>query len=115
MLKPLTILISAGGTGGGIYPALAVAEGLRRIAPDCILHYAGSVGGMERDLVAQEPKGAFAGYHEVQSGPMNGVPPQRVAASLIKLMIGLVQSLRLISQIHPDALFLTGGWVTFPV
>jgi UDP-N-acetylglucosamine--N-acetylmuramyl-(pentapeptide) pyrophosphoryl-undecaprenol N-acetylglucosamine transferase len=113
-----TLLISAGGTGGGIYPALAVAEGIRRTQPECQMHFVGSVGGMERDLVGREQKPdapLFSGYHEVQSGPLHGVPPLRLLASLVKLSIGVVQALALIGAIKPSVLFLTGGWVTFPV
>ena len=112
MTKPITILISAGGTGGGIYPALAVAEGLRRVSPNGEVHFVGSVGGMESDLV---PRALFAGYHEVQSGPLHGVGIGRMIISLSKLTVGLVQSLGLVNRIRPDVLFLTGGWVTFPV
>jgi UDP-N-acetylglucosamine--N-acetylmuramyl-(pentapeptide) pyrophosphoryl-undecaprenol N-acetylglucosamine transferase len=107
-----TILISAGGTGGGVYPAIAVAEALRRISPGARMYYAGSVGGMEADIV---PRELFAGYHEVQSGPLNGVGIRRAVISLVKLAVGLVQSLRLLKQIKPSALFITGGWATFPV
>jgi undecaprenyldiphospho-muramoylpentapeptide beta-N-acetylglucosaminyltransferase len=109
--KAPTFLISAGGTGGGVYPAVAVAEALRRIAPDSPLHYVGSVGGMERDLV---PRELFAGYHEVYSGPLNGVSLRRVMISLAKLAVGVAQAWRLIGRIRPSALFLTGGWATFP-
>ncbi|HVO41548.1 MAG TPA: UDP-N-acetylglucosamine--N-acetylmuramyl-(pentapeptide) pyrophosphoryl-undecaprenol N-acetylglucosamine transferase [Aggregatilineales bacterium] len=117
MSHPSTILISAGGTGGGIYPALAVAEGLYRCAPDCRLHFVGGIGGMERGIVAREQQNRplFVDYHEVQSGPLHGVNPLRIATSLGKLAIGLFQGLRLVDQIKPDVLFLTGGWATFPV
>ena len=108
---PKAYLIAAGGTGGGVYPAVAVAEALRRIAPESPLYYAGSVGGMERDLV---PRDLLAGYFEVQSGPLNGVGVCRAAISLLKLMLGVVQAWRLLGRIRPDALFLTGGWATFP-
>ncbi len=108
---PKTYLIAAGGTGGGVYPAVAVAEALRRIAPESPLYYAGSVGGMERDLV---PRELLAGYIEIQSGPLNGVGLRRAAISLVKLAIGVVQAWRLIGRIRPAALFLTGGWATFP-
>lgn len=109
--KAPTFLISAGGTGGGVYPAVAVAEALRRIAPDSPLYYTGSVGGMERDLV---PRELFAGYNEVHSGPLNGVSLRRVVISLAKLAVGTAQAWRLIGRIRPSALFLTGGWATFP-
>jgi len=108
---PLSILISAGGTGGGIYPAVAVAEAFRRIAPEVNLHFVGSVGGMERDLV---PRELFESYHEVQSGPLNGVGIRRAAISAIKVIVGIVQALGVIGRVRPNVLFITGGWATFP-
>ncbi len=108
---PISILISAGGTGGGVYPAVAVAEAFRRIAPEINLHFVGSVGGMERDLV---PRELFESYDEVQSGPLNGVGVRRAAISAIKLIIGVIQALGLIGRIRPNVLFITGGWATFP-
>ncbi len=111
MAKVPVFLISAGGTGGGVYPAVAVAEALRRSAPDSPLYYAGSVGGMERDLV---PRELFAGYSEVYSGPLNGVGSRRAVISLAKLAFGTAQAWRHIGRIRPAALFLTGGWATFP-
>lgn len=106
-----SILISAGGTGGGVYPAVAVAEALHQIAPERPIHFAGSVGGMERDLV---PRALFTSYNEVLSGPLNGVGVPRAALSAVKLSIGIVQAWRMIGRIQPGVLFLTGGWATFP-
>src|SRR5689334_14009359 len=106
---PQSILISAGGTGGGVYPAVAVAEALRRVSPDAQLVYLGSVGGMEHTLV---PRELFVSYHEVQSGPLNGVSIRRTASSLIKLAIGTIQAWQLMGRIRPAVLFLTGGWAT---
>lgn len=108
---PLPILISAGGTGGGVYPAVAVAEALHHVSPESQLYYLGSVGGMERDLV---PRELFVSYHEVQSGPLNGVSLRRMVSSLIKLAMGTMQAWRLLGRLRPRVLFLTGGWATFP-
>ncbi len=69
---------------------------------------------MERDLVNRAGD-LFASYDEVQSGPLHGVSPRRFVISLFKLAIGTLQAGRLIAKHRPDALFLTGGWVTFPV
>ncbi len=114
-------MISAGGTGGGIYPALAVAEALHSAdlsadsSGDAVeLHYVGSVGGMERDLIARAGT-LFASYDEVQSGPLHGVSVPRMVISTLKLAFGTLQSLRLIARYRPGVLFVTGGWVTFPV
>ncbi len=108
--QPL-ILISAGGTGGGVYPALTIAEGLRRAAPETHLHFVGSVGGMEERLV---PREQFAGYHAVQGGPLVGVSLPRRIVSLLKILWGVIQSYLLALRLRPTALVITGGWATFP-
>jgi hypothetical protein len=82
---------AAGGTGGGIYPALAIADALRQQAPASQLYYIGSAGGMEEHLV---PRQQFAGYFGVQGGPLHGVSRLRQVASLAKLMLGIVQAWR---------------------
>src|SRR6266700_4323052 len=111
MANPAPFLISAGGTGGGVYPAIAVVEALRRVAPDRPLHFVGAVSGMEHILV---PRELFVGYHEVRSGPLNGVGKLRAAMSALKILIGTLQAWWLIGQVRPALLFLTGGWATFP-
>ena len=69
---------------------------------------------MERRLV-QESAIGFAGYHEVFAGPVHGVNPLRAAASLVKLGIGTLQSLRRLTQIRPRVILLTGGWANLPL
>src|SRR5262245_49829115 len=98
-------LISAGGTGGGVYPAIAVVEALRRIVPERPLHFVGAVGGMEKTLV---PRNLFEGYHEVRSGPLNGVGLIRAGIGALKILIGTMQAWLLIEEIRPALLFLTG-------
>ncbi len=107
-------MISGGGTGGGVYPALAVAEALHARNPALPLHYVGSVG-MERGLVGQGPtRTLFASYDEVQSGPLRGVSVPRRMISAIKMAIGTFQAMRLVRRYRLAALLLTGGWATFP-
>lgn len=105
------IFISAGGTGGGIYPALSVVEALREAAPQVSLHFIGSATGIENTLVPHE---GWAGYHTVQSGALHGVGRLRQIGSLAKILIGMWQAWRLAAKYRPRALFLTGGWATFP-
>lgn len=107
-----TFLISAGGTGGGIYPALAVIEALQRITPGCKVHYVGSVGGMEYYLV---PRDLVTSYQEVRSGPVHGVGVRRTVSSLLKISAGVLQSWQIIARLKPALLFMTGGWATLPV
>lgn len=67
-----------------------------------------------RDLVTQADV-HFDHVDEVLAGPLHGVPLTQKIASTIKLLVGLIQSLILVLRYRPQALFLTGGWVGFPV
>jgi UDP-N-acetylglucosamine--N-acetylmuramyl-(pentapeptide) pyrophosphoryl-undecaprenol N-acetylglucosamine transferase len=69
---------------------------------------------MEKGIVARTPH-LFAAYHEIHAGPLHGVPILRRINSLIKLARGTLQTLRLIGKYKPSVVFLTGGFVTFPV
>jgi undecaprenyldiphospho-muramoylpentapeptide beta-N-acetylglucosaminyltransferase len=107
-----SILIAAGGTGGGIYPALAVAEALRRVAPETKMHYVGSVGGMEDKLV---PRQLVDSYQSVYAGPVHSVGLVRTITSLLKIAVGMVQALALVLRLRPQVMFMTGGFATLPV
>ena len=78
------------------------------------LHFVGAAGGMERKLVL-ESELEFGGYHEVCAGPLHGVDPFRALASMIKLSIGVVQSLVMLLRARPKVILLTGGWANLPV
>jgi UDP-N-acetylglucosamine--N-acetylmuramyl-(pentapeptide) pyrophosphoryl-undecaprenol N-acetylglucosamine transferase len=110
-LSSETLFISAGGTGGGIYPALSVAEALRERAPHVQLRFIGSTTGIENELV---PRQGWAGFHSVPSGALHGVGRMRQLSSLVKIVRGTWQAWRLAGKYRPRALFLTGGWATFP-
>ncbi|UNS99046.1 UDP-N-acetylglucosamine--N-acetylmuramyl-(pentapeptide) pyrophosphoryl-undecaprenol N-acetylglucosamine transferase [Streptomyces tubbatahanensis] len=51
--EPLSVVIGAGGTGGHIYPGLALAEALRRAEPDAVISFVGTERGLETRLVPQ--------------------------------------------------------------
>ncbi|MEV7405164.1 UDP-N-acetylglucosamine--N-acetylmuramyl-(pentapeptide) pyrophosphoryl-undecaprenol N-acetylglucosamine transferase [Streptomyces sp. NPDC091267] len=67
MRTPLSVVIGAGGTGGHIYPGLALAEALRRAAPDSVISFVGTERGLETTLIPQ------AGYrlHTVDMIPFD--------------------------------------------
>lgn len=78
---------------------------------DAHLLYVGNPDGVERDLVARQD----LEFRGVASGPLHGVNPLRAAGSLLRIVRGTVAALRIVRTFKPDALMLTGGWVTFPV
>src|SRR5262245_23502394 len=91
----LRIMIASGGTGGHVYPALAVAEAMIARYPDVSLSFVGSVDGFERPLV-EESGVQFAHYDEVRAGPLHGVNPLRALISAVNLLVGTVQALLLV-------------------
>ena len=106
-------MISAGGTGGGVFPALTVARALRGEAPGVSLSFVGARGDMAREL-ARRDGSLFDSYHEVLAGPLHGVPRLEQIANVFRTLIGIVQALILVIRLRPQVLFLTGGWVGGP-
>jgi len=105
------VIVTGGGTGGHIYPALAIAKGLQETYRDCEILYVGTKKGLEADIV---PKTDF----NYQFITVEGLPRKVNLQSLrsgIKLVRGLGQSFKIISNFKPDAIVSTGGYVAGPV
>lgn len=107
--RKLRILISGGGTGGGVYPALAAIEVLKTLRPDVQLLWIGSHKGPEHDLVAVEG----IPFVSVSGAPIAGVG-LRVLTAPFKIGWGLLQSISIVRRFKPAVLLITGGWVTIP-
>ncbi len=101
-------LIMAGGTGGHIFPGLAVAEALR--AAGWRVHWLGVPGSMEEQLV---PPRGFA-FEAVQFGGVRGKGLQTLALLPLKLLRAFWQSLRVLRRVRPDVVVGLGGYITFP-
>lgn len=105
------ILFAAGGTGGHLFPALSIAEEIKKMEPTTELLFVGAKGKIEERVV---PERGF---------PFRAIWISGVARSLklsnllvpIKVFVSLMQSLRLIRNFHPDVVVGTGGFVTGPV
>jgi undecaprenyldiphospho-muramoylpentapeptide beta-N-acetylglucosaminyltransferase len=105
------VLFCGGGTGGHVYPALAVASELaRRDAPPGML-YVGARGEIEERLVPQ----AGVPLETIAGGGLHGVGLARFARNMWRLMRGFVQAGRIVGRFRPDVAFLTGGYVSVPV
>ncbi len=102
--------IAGGGTGGHVYPGLAVLQALEATGPVEVL-YVGGRGSVEERLVARVGL-PFAG---IPAGGLHGLAPWRAARNLIKLAQGFFAALQLGRRRRPDALFVTGGYASVPV
>lgn len=101
-------LIMAGGTGGHIFPGLAVAQALRD--KGWRVHWLGAPDSMESRLV---PKQGFA-LELVQFGGVRGKGLKTLALLPFKLLRAFWQSLQVVRRVRPQVLVGLGGYITFP-
>lgn len=104
-------LITGGGTGGHIYPALAIASEIKRSNPNADILYIGTNNGLEAELV---PKAGF----KFKTIRVKGMPRRLNKSSIIalrELMHGLSESKKIIKEYKPDIVIGTGGYVSGPV
>jgi UDP-N-acetylglucosamine--N-acetylmuramyl-(pentapeptide) pyrophosphoryl-undecaprenol N-acetylglucosamine transferase len=108
----MRLLIAAGGTGGHIYPALAVARSLREVAPEADVAWLGGHRGLEASIV-----------------PAAGLPLRRLALRSLRtveldqhavldplrLALSVPQATAILAAQRPAAIFTTGGYVAVPV
>jgi UDP-N-acetylglucosamine--N-acetylmuramyl-(pentapeptide) pyrophosphoryl-undecaprenol N-acetylglucosamine transferase len=108
--------VSGGGTGGHIYPALAVARALRDARPDGELDYIGGARGFERRLVASHPMRRELPYHELMVRSLRSAGLSiHTALDPLRLAGSVPQAWRLLGRLRPEALFTTGGYLALPL
>ncbi len=103
-----TALIMAGGTGGHIFPGLALAEELR--ARGWQVHWLGTPGSMESRLV---PPAGFA-LETIDFSGVRGKGLVTLALLPLRLLIAFWQALAVVRRVRPDVVVGLGGYVTFP-
>jgi len=101
-------LIMAGGTGGHIFPGLAVAESLREAG--WRVHWLGVPGNMESQWV---PQRGFA-FEPVEFGGVRGKGIVSLALLPMRLLIAFWQSIQVVRRVKPDVVVGLGGYITFP-
>jgi len=105
------VIISGGGTGGHIFPAISVANALRRIDPGIEILFVGAEGRMEMEKVPA------AGY-KIAGLPIRGfirsLSPENVAV-LYKLVKSLFMARKIIREFNPDVVVGVGGYASGPV
>lgn len=104
-------LICAGGTGGGVYPALAVHKALLTQDPQAEVLWVGGVDGMEAGLVEREG----IPYDSIPAAGLHGVGLRRLPGNLLAIFKGFLASRRILEEFKPDALFFTGGYLAVPI
>lgn len=107
----MRIVLSGGGTGGHIYPAIAIANYIKEQNPDASFLFIGNEGGMEADLVPR------AGY-EISFIRVQGLK-RKLTLENLKTAARLVTSrhaaAKILKKFRPDVVIGTGGYVCLPV
>ena len=110
-MRPYKFIISGGGTGGHIYPAIAIARGLKARFPDAEFLFVGALGRMEMEKVPQ------AGF-EIVGLPIAGIQRRLTLKNLavpFKLLKSLWKSRKIVRTFKPDIAVGTGGYASAPL
>lgn len=109
--KSIKVIVAGGGTGGHIFPAVAIANAIKKLNPDTQFLFIGAKGKMEMEKV---PQAGFriegldiAGYNRSSLIKNIGLP--------LKLIKSFFQVRKLVNAFQPDAVIGVGGYSTFPV
>lgn len=107
----MRVVMTGGGTGGHIYPAIAIAEEIKSRHPEVELLYIGSVRGLEKDIV---PKAGIK-FESIEIQGFRRKLSMDTLKSIGLVFKGLSQARKLISDFKPDIVIGTGGYVCGPV
>ena len=109
--KQLRIIIAGGGTGGHIFPAIAVAQAIQKIQPNAAILFVGATGKMEMEKVPH------AGY-EIKGLTIAGLNRTNIFKNItlpFKLIKSFFQVKKIFAAFKPNAVFGVGGYSSFPV
>src|SRR3954463_5083355 len=106
-----TLMIAGGGTGGHIYPAIAIAREFTAILPNRSVIFVGTERGLEKTIV---PKAGFP-LEFISVGGLKGKGPLELIKNLARLPLGFIQAFRLVGRHKPNVVLGVGGYSSGPV
>ncbi len=110
-MGPTKIIISGGGTGGHIFPAIAIANALKRMEPECEILFVGANGRMEMEKVPA------AGYKIIGLN-ISGIQRGSIVKNLglpFKVIGSVRKALKIIEEFQPDVVVGVGGYASGPI
>ena len=111
MMKSPKVIVSGGGTGGHIFPAIAIANAIQLNYPEATILFVGAKGKMEMEKV---PKTGFP----IEGLWISGIQRKLTLANLlfpIKLISSLIKSRKIIKRFKPDICIGVGGYASGPL
>src|SRR5690349_12666862 len=109
--RPLGVVIAGGGTGGHLYPGIAVAREIVGRVPGAVVSFAGTARGIEARVV---PREGFE-LDVIRSGGLKGKGMADRLRGVGLLPLGAIDAWRLLSARRPDLVIGVGGYSSGPV
>ena len=121
MSKKIKIAFAGGGSGGHIYPGIAVADALASMAAEKNLEleidWIGNESGLDRQIVEKNLStegGSITQFFGIPCGKLRRYLSLKNISDLFKIAAGYFKSRKILKQIKPDCLFSKGGFVSVP-
>ncbi|MCR5725401.1 MAG: undecaprenyldiphospho-muramoylpentapeptide beta-N-acetylglucosaminyltransferase [Treponema sp.] len=115
-MNKLTVVFTGGGTGGHIYPGLAVADELRILAAErevpLRLVWLGNSSGMDKEIV--EKSGSVDAFYGIPSGKLRRYFSLKNISDVFKIFLGCAVSFFRLLSLRPALVFSKGGFVSVP-
>jgi UDP-N-acetylglucosamine--N-acetylmuramyl-(pentapeptide) pyrophosphoryl-undecaprenol N-acetylglucosamine transferase len=110
-MRPLRVVVAGGGTGGHLYPGIAVARELVRREPEAQISFAGTKRGIESRVI---PREGFP-LDVLRSVGIRGASPVAYAKGVALIPLSLADAWRILSRRTPDVVVGVGGYSSGPV
>ena len=107
----MRVIVTGGGTGGHIYPAIAIADKFKEMDPQTEILYVGNDEGIEKEIV---PKTGYP-LELVDARWLNKSSIWQLVRTGVRVCKGTLEARRVIGRFKPDVVIGTGGYVCFPV
>ena len=107
----MRVLMTGGGTGGHVYPALAIASIIKQNDPNSEIAFVGTPNGMENKLVGAA---GYKMYHVDVKGFRRSLSPANIKAVYLAL-VSPIKAKKIIREFAPDIVIGTGGYVSWPI
>ncbi len=109
-MRKITVGFTGGGTGGHVYPGLAVIQSLKEKSPDIRIMWIGSGRGMEKKIIDR----SGLPFYSVPAGKLRRYFSLENAADVFRIIAGFISSVFLLKRLGIDILFSKGGFVSVP-
>lgn len=107
----MRVIMAGGGTGGHIYPALAIAQGIKKKWPQSEIIFVGTRAGMENVIIPE----VGLELRLISAEGLDRSSMLKAIGSALKVPFGFWQAHGIIKDFKPDLVIGTGGYVSYPV